>query len=87
MSTKPITRKVRKIIADRSEGYCERTFPEGWRCWQPASEIHHLLPTARGGQGEAENLIHLCPACHRWIHDHPTSAESQRLLLRKEARP
>ncbi|MBU2502866.1 HNH endonuclease, partial [bacterium] len=29
----------------------------------------HVLPRARGGTNRPDNLITLCSACHRHIHD------------------
>lgn len=31
------------------------------------TEIHHVKPVSKGGTGWPENLIALCPNCHRWI--------------------
>ncbi|MGD9548824.1 MAG: HNH endonuclease [Candidatus Krumholzibacteriia bacterium] len=32
-------------------------------------EVHHVLPRARGGTNRPDNLITLCGACHRHVHD------------------
>jgi len=32
-------------------------------------EVHHVLPRSRGGTNRPDNLITLCSACHRHIHD------------------
>jgi 5-methylcytosine-specific restriction endonuclease McrA len=32
-------------------------------------EVHHKVPRARGGSNEPENLICLCSACHRMLHE------------------
>lgn len=28
-------------------------------------EIHHIVPVSEGGSGELDNLIMLCPNCHK----------------------
>jgi hypothetical protein len=33
-------------------------------------EAHHILPVARGGKTELDNLILLCPRHHKLLHDH-----------------
>ena len=33
-------------------------------------EAHHLVPVARGGTTETDNLILLCPRHHKLLHDH-----------------
>jgi 5-methylcytosine-specific restriction endonuclease McrA len=45
---------------------------DGWRCQFCGSlagvEVHHLEPRSRLGDDAEENLITLCPACHRNLH-------------------
>lgn len=31
-------------------------------------EVHHILPLSRGGKDNLENVIALCPNCHRHAH-------------------
>ncbi|HCG8032790.1 TPA: HNH endonuclease [Vibrio parahaemolyticus] len=31
-------------------------------------EIHHIRPIKDGGDSSPENVIHICPNCHREIH-------------------
>jgi hypothetical protein len=33
-------------------------------------EAHHIIPIARGGSTELDNLIRLCPRHHKLLHDH-----------------
>ncbi|MBU2500482.1 HNH endonuclease, partial [bacterium] len=48
---------------------------DGHRCQGPGCtntrflEVHHIQPRARGGRNRADNLITLCSACHRHIHE------------------
>ena len=43
-------------------------------------EVHHLLPSSRGGSDKLENLITLCPDCHHLAH----SSEEQLLKFQKK---
>lgn len=58
---------------DRANGDCEacganapfvRLLPNG----QPYLEVHHIVPLAEGGPDTIENVIALCPNCHREVH-------------------
>ena len=33
-------------------------------------EVHHIIPTSRGGKNEYENYIILCSKCHRGMGNH-----------------
>lgn len=41
---------------------------------------HHLRRQSQGGPDTPENLLSVCPAHHRWIHDNPEDACSRGLL-------
>ena len=34
-------------------------------------EVHHVVPRARGGGNDPENLVTLCSACHQLVHEKP----------------
>lgn len=69
----------RQTVYARSHGRCEAlvTLPQStgaeptWvRCFDWATDIHHMLTKARGGDvldqmHETYHLIHLCRRCHR----------------------
>ncbi|MGD9546420.1 MAG: HNH endonuclease [Candidatus Krumholzibacteriia bacterium] len=63
---------------------------DGHRCQGPGCrntrflEVHHVLPRARGGTNRPDNLITLCGACHRHIHEKAQGAQG---LPAQEARP
>ena len=48
---------------------------DGHRCQAPGCratrflEVHHRQPRQRGGRNSAENLVTLCGACHRLLHE------------------
>jgi 5-methylcytosine-specific restriction endonuclease McrA len=39
----------------------------GWN--KTSLDIHHILPVKNGGTGTDDNLIALCPNCHRMAHE------------------
>lgn len=63
-------------VAARAGGRCEAEVytTAGWtRCWNPAEELHHMLPKSRGGRilddyGEIYHLIYLCKSDHIQAH-------------------
>ncbi len=48
---------------------------DGYRCRASGCEsphfldVHHMMPRERGGTNDPDNLITLCAACHRLIHE------------------
>lgn len=38
-------------------------------CGRPYPEVHHYVERSRGGMGVEQNLICLCPSCHRKLHN------------------
>lgn len=38
----------------------------GWN--ESSCDIHHIIPKSKGGTNDADNLIIVCPNCHRVIH-------------------
>lgn len=51
---------VSKMDSSKNECYfCHR---------QDVLDKHHILPRANGGKGNPENILHLCPSCHRLLH-------------------
>jgi hypothetical protein len=52
----------------RDQGRCTQV-ENGKRCEnQRWTEIHHIVPVARGGKNSSENLTTLCSAHHKLIH-------------------
>ena len=45
---------------------CECCLKEGKAVM--AEEVHHILPTSRGGTHDKTNLMALCRSCHNRIH-------------------
>lgn len=64
--------KLRKTVYRRSGGRCEAVVVNSdyeSRCFNQATEVHHLLTRSRGGKllddvYETYHLLHLCLWCH-----------------------
>lgn len=57
-------RTISKILKRANQGcmIC------GWN--ESTCDIHHIIPKKHGGTDENENLIVICPNCHRKVHTH-----------------
>ena len=64
----PIPVESRLEVRRRSGGWCEVTHPG---CTGRAEHVHHVLPRSGGGHNHPDNLLDVCGAGHRYIHDHP----------------
>lgn len=53
-----ITPEVKKIVWERDNGLCIR-------CGKPGLPNAHFIPRSHGGLGIPENILTLCPECHR----------------------
>lgn len=54
--------KKQKIIEEKCEcEICKYGFV-------PVLQVHHIIPVSEGGDNEQENLILLCPNCHKILH-------------------
>jgi 5-methylcytosine-specific restriction protein A len=57
-----------KRIRDRyikAHPLCEECFK--YNRLNPAEEVHHIIPLAKGGTHDDDNLMSLCKACHSSI--------------------
>lgn len=77
-------RKVREWVKDRANGLCEAQV--SGVCEGRGVHAHHLLRRSQGGPDTPGNLLWVCAADHRWIHDHPTEAQARGLLRQLAAR-
>ncbi|WP_050498071.1 HNH endonuclease [Vibrio parahaemolyticus] len=59
----------------RTEGFCEKCKEKApfikRSNGEPYLEVHHIIPLSQGGLDSLENVISLCPNCHREIHFGP----------------
>ncbi|MBU2499992.1 HNH endonuclease, partial [bacterium] len=64
-NTATIPPRVRRRVLARDGHRCQGSGCTNTRFL----EVHHVLPRARGGTNRPDNLITLCGACHRHIHE------------------
>ena len=59
----------------RAKGFCEKCKKKApfikRSNGEPYLEVHHIRPLSQGGLDSLENVISLCPNCHREIHFGP----------------
>ncbi len=73
---------VLQALWRRSQGRCEvRT------CHRSAEHPHHRLRRSQGGEDSLSNLLCVCAACHRHIHDNPAWAYDQGYMIRSTDAP
>lgn len=54
----------------RDRGACRKRMPDGSICGcRQWTDIHHIVPRSMGGEDTVENLITLCKAHHRQLHE------------------
>lgn len=58
-----LSSQTRKIVMKRMNVGCSIC---GWN--KAACDIHHIIPKKFGGDNSDDNLINLCPNCHREAH-------------------
>jgi len=66
-------------VAERAASCCEATTPV---CTYRPEQIHHRRMRSQGGGDEPANLLYVCAACHRFIHDHPAESYERGWLMR-----
>jgi len=57
-------RMERAAMIERARGFCEVCH---YLCVFTGN-LHHIKPVRRGGGGQPDNLIFLCPNCHAVVH-------------------
>ena len=62
------TAKAKAEMKHRSQGWCEA---QTKMCRRRAAVFHHVLGRGVGGKGRADNGLHLCDPCHKFIHANP----------------
>ncbi len=87
----PFSTKRRKYQAEfhaaseavryRSGAMCEARIENV--CTVRAIHVHHRLMRSSGGGNQVANLLHLCRACHEFIHAHPEWSRERGFILRK----
>ncbi len=70
----------RDAVERRSNGWCEIAH---LNCSGRATEVHHRLMRSQGGGHDVDNLLHLCGAGHRFVHDNPEHSYGKGWLLHR----
>ena len=81
-----IPREVAEIVAERAQGMCEIMDPQTG-CNGRAEHMHHRQLRSQGGEHTVENLVHVCSACHHWLHMHPAIAYTNGWLVKSTRDP
>lgn len=64
----PDERRTRKLVDQRSDGFCEKCGTPG------ATDKAHRVARGVGGPWSPANILDLCRTCHAWHHKHPEAA-------------
>lgn len=77
-------RRCIEAVRERSKGFCEAGCSPA--CSKYGEHVHERLRRAQGGSiTDADNCLHVCSACHRYIHERPAEAYALGLLIRRSA--
>lgn len=74
---------LRRLVYERDGGRCQHPGCRNTRWLQ----VHHIVSWAQGGPTDLDNLILLCGAHHRWVHErgwHITGPPGQRVFRRPD---
>lgn len=71
MKRKPMDKKVRQAVIDRSGGICDLC---GCHYTVATQHVHHRKLRSRGGDDSMANLVAVCWSCHFSIHQSPAQA-------------
>lgn len=64
---------TRRIVKDRDDGKCQFL-----SCMEPGTEVHHIFSRRHlSVRWDQDNLILLCPDCHKYAHSHPEEFQAQ----------
>lgn len=79
--------QARASVLARSNGFCElcgSPAPFLGLDGKPYLEIHHIFPISSSGPEGVENLVALCPNCHRKVEMRPSEEDNKILLARAQ---
>ncbi|SET30840.1 HNH endonuclease [[Clostridium] polysaccharolyticum] len=79
----PYLKEIVKRIAEENCQLCEDKAPFYDKNNKPYLEEHHIIKLADGGSDTIDNVVAICPNCHRKIHI--LGDESDMTKLRKKA--
>ncbi len=82
----PYVAKYAKMLADGACDLCKKPAPFLTLDSEPYLESHHVTWLSRGGYDLIENVVALCPNCHRKMHSRDEEADREHLLYRIASR-
>jgi hypothetical protein len=63
MTKKRVSQKLRRLVKERAQGYCEYCIcPDSYATQEHS--IEHIIPEERGGKNSADNLALACQGCN-----------------------
>ena len=78
---------IREYVRLRADGFCELCENKAPFCdkyGSPFLETHHVEYLSKGGKDSIENVVALCPNCHRRIHNLKLESDSNFLKQKLE---
>lgn len=81
-----VPREVAELVVERAQGMCEIMSTETG-CSGRAEHMHHRQLRSQGGEHTVANLVHICSACHYWLHMHPAIAYTNGWLVKSTRDP
>ncbi|MEI8102338.1 MAG: HNH endonuclease signature motif containing protein [Chlorobium sp.] len=75
-----------KILAKGDCDLCTKPAPFLTVNAEPYLESHHVTWLSRGGYDLIDNVVALCPNCHRKMHSRDEEADREHLLYRISSR-
>lgn len=76
---KQYIREFANKIANGICQLCEKVAPFTDKYGKPFLEVHHIQYLSKGGKDELENVVALCPNCHRRVHHLELEEEVEKL--------
>lgn len=87
--TYPRSEVVKRYALREADGVCQgcgKDAPFTGKDGEPFLEVHHLYRRSDGGADDPDNVVALCPNCHRRVHYGEDGEEfNQELIEQKEA--
>lgn len=79
MSKQRMPAAVAEAVLERADGACEGMVRGV--CVGTGGHLHHRMMRSQGGRHTVENLVLLCHACHKYVHDNPAFGYKSDLLI------
>lgn len=78
----PYVAAYAKMLANGMCDLCPKPAPFLTLDSEPYLESHHVIWLSRGGHDSIDNVVALCPNCHRKMHSRDEKADREHLLYR-----